>query len=1383
MKDKKKYCHDSNIYLNIAVSNQSDFNETYFDNQFIESDIGTVWDTKCNFCGAYKFFNETNFCCSSGLVNFESVKPLPEPSEEYKKLYSSKKIISNLKAYNSALSLTSIGCKTPENVEGPNFKIQGEIYHRLGSLLPSDESSPKFSQIYFYDAEVATYERMKIFPNLDENVLKTFHQILSEINSYVKSYKVALELQKNFQNVKIFLIDDQEKIPKTDHSGRYNLPNGCEVAALLDDEPTGNYDILIESKSDNLKRIHSLSRFSDPMHYVLLFPFGNDGYSLNLKRSNGKQLSLVDFYSFRLQLRDGFNLLSRSGRLFQQYIVDAGSKIEKSRTNWALLNQKTIKAEKYQGLLDAAHSDDMKNSGKKIILPPTITGSPRWYVDKFHDAMSIVEKIGKPHIFLTFTTNPKWPEIVKSINPLDSPYDRPDILTRVFKLKLDNLLHDIEEKFIFGICAGFVATIEQQKRKGLHHAHILIILNEKSAPKTGNDIDKLVSAEIPDPNRNPKLYSIILNHNIHGPCGLFNKQAPCMEFSEGKLVCSKNFPKPYIDETILNPYDYPEYRRRSPLNGGRTVTKYCYNRKLEFDNGYVVPYNSYLSLKYDCHINVEIVCSIISVKYIYKYITKGPDRCIVKTGAVENQNEITEFLNMRYLGASECCLKIFKIPFHYRSHPVLKLACHLPNEQIICFEEGEEEEILKNGAPETKLTAYFDKNKADPSARQFLYTEFPGQFLWQNNKWADRKNVGLKGKTIGRIPTVGLNTKQLELYCLRLLLINRRGSTSFEDLRTVDNVLFPSYQSACIELGIFHDDSEIEKSLIEAGNFTFGDSYIEFFTSILEFCKPNNSLCLWNKFKDQIALEISNIKNISLDDSLNYILKKIRNQLNENNLELSDFNLPEPVCEVIHERIIFSQTDFNKEYLKECYEKSYSSLLEHQKSFFHSVIDSVENQSKKIFALNALGGTGKTYILNCITDYLRYKDYIVLSTAASGVASTLLHKGSTTHGRFKVPLHCHPHTTCNFGKNDQTGKLLSITGLIIIDEMTMLSKHIFESINRSINEVTGSSDIFSGITTILGGDWRQCLPIVKHGNKAQILDECLISSPIWKKVELINFTQNVRAMLDPVYADLLLKVGNGDKSLYSTDQEGFIKLPEELFTKTDTIDELVSYVFPDIESTYKDIHYIANRAVICPTNSECQKINEFVLDKIPEVYVTYKSHDFTSDANSHLYPTEFLNTLEIPGFPPHNLKLKKNSVIMLLRNLNPLEGHMNGTKYVVNNLAPHVIDATSISPNNNGARIFIPRINMTAADNTLPFQFTRKAFPVKSAYAFTANKSQGHSLDFVGLYIEKEFFAHGQTYVAMSRVGSSKNIKILFKKDNNHSIQNIVMKEILNQLQ
>ena len=107
---------------------------------------------------------------------------------------------------------------------------------------------------------------------------------------------------------------------------------------------------------------------------------------------------------------------------------------------------------------------------------------------------------------------------------------------------------------------------------------------------------------------------------------------------------------------------------------------------------------------------------------------------------------------------------------------------------------------------------------------------------------------------------------------------------------------------------------------------------------------------------------------------------------------------------------------------------------------------------------------------------------------------------------------------------------------------------------------------------------------------------------------------------------------------------------------------------------------------------------------------------------------------------------------------------MNGTKYVINDLAPHLIDETSISAKNNGARIFILRINMTAADKTLPFQFTRKALPVKSAYAIPATKSRGHSLGFVGLYIEKEFFAHEQTYVAMSRVGSSKILKFSLRK-------------------
>ena len=120
----------------------------------------------------------------------------------------------------------------------------------------------------------------------------------------------------------------------------------------------------------------------------------------------------------------------------------------------------------------------------------------------------------------------------------------------------------------------------------------------------------------------------------------------------------------------------------------------------------------------------------------------------------------------------------------------------------------------------------------------------------------------------------------------------------------------------------------------------------------------------------------------------------------------------------------------------------------------------------------------------------------------------------------------------------------------------------------------------------------------------------------------------------------------------------------------------------------------------------------------------------------------------------------------MLRNINPIEGHVNGTRYVVQNLLPHVIDATSISGSKVGSKIFIPRIWLVNKDPTLPFEMKRKQFPVKLAYSMTANKAQGQTLEKVGIHIAKEFFSHGQFYVAISRVGDRKSVKILYKKEN-----------------
>jgi hypothetical protein len=115
---------------------------------------------------------------------------------------------------------------------------------------------------------------------------------------------------------------------------------------------------------------------------------------------------------------------------------------------------------------------------------------------------------------------------------------------------------------------------------------------------------------------------------IHGPCGILNSKSPCME--NGK--CTKHYPKEFVSTSITNKFGYAVYRRR---NNGRTIVK----RRITIDNRWIVPYNSYLCQKYDCHINVKICSSARSVKYLYKYVYKGHDRVIV---SIENlQDEIT----------------------------------------------------------------------------------------------------------------------------------------------------------------------------------------------------------------------------------------------------------------------------------------------------------------------------------------------------------------------------------------------------------------------------------------------------------------------------------------------------------------------------------------------------------------------------------------------------------------------------------------------------------------------------------------------------------------------------------------------------------------------
>ncbi|CAG7724839.1 unnamed protein product, partial [Allacma fusca] len=144
-------------------------------------------------------------------------------------------------------------------------------------------------------------------------------------------------------------------------------------------------------------------------------------------------------------------------------------------------------------------------------------GSPRNMQQLYQDAMAIVLKYGKPDLFMTMTTNPNWREILDNLLPGQKVSDRPDLVTRVFNMKVKELLKEIKKDNIFGVVIAYVYTIEYQKRS-LPHMHMLIILHVDYKPRTPEIINKYVSAEIPDKETNHRLYDIVVKHMIRGPC-------------------------------------------------------------------------------------------------------------------------------------------------------------------------------------------------------------------------------------------------------------------------------------------------------------------------------------------------------------------------------------------------------------------------------------------------------------------------------------------------------------------------------------------------------------------------------------------------------------------------------------------------------------------------------------------------------------------------------------------------------------------------------------------------------------------------------------------------------------------------------------------------
>ncbi|GJZ04369.1 DNA helicase PIF1, ATP-dependent [Tanacetum coccineum] len=286
--------------------------------------------------------------------------------------------------------------------------------------------------------------------------------------------------------------------------------------------------------------------------------------------------SMFCFASFDAKIDHSINT---GGRLFQQYLVDAYSAVEERRLKWTRNNQDTLWVDLYHYLCDAVTrgGTNAVRLGKRIVLPMTFTRSLRYMMQNYQDAMALCRAYGNPDFFITFTSNLKWPEIAEMLNyfPDQKAHDRPEVGTRVFKIKLTELLDDLTKKHVF---------------------------------------EESYAAELPSPTDDPDGYKVVTDYMLHGPCRKDASYAACT--TDGK--CSKHLPKAFLPKTFLDEEGYPHYRRR---DNKVTVKK----GKFTYDNKHVVPHNRYMLLIYNAHINVEWCNRSKAIKYLFKYLNKGPD--------------------------------------------------------------------------------------------------------------------------------------------------------------------------------------------------------------------------------------------------------------------------------------------------------------------------------------------------------------------------------------------------------------------------------------------------------------------------------------------------------------------------------------------------------------------------------------------------------------------------------------------------------------------------------------------------------------------------------------------------------------------------------------
>ncbi|KAE8233648.1 hypothetical protein CF326_g1310 [Tilletia indica] len=1108
------------------------------------------------------------------------------------------------------------------------------------------------------------------------------------------------------------------------------------------------------AEADGPSRLSYDSELYEPLSYPVLFPHGTPGWPI-------PGWTQREYYRFLLLTERRFQDFAMLGSL---YVIDMMCRIEDQRlafvTRGLARARQNSRAPAARQALPHEIDEHVPDEGAidpqsyDARLPSSFVGSRSYRAEHVSDALALAKRYGKPHGMLTLTTNPEWDELKEMLGQGQTATNVPIITVRVFRARMAKVLALFKRHF--GPLLYLLKVIEFQRR-GLPHAHIVFALERECPIEL---LDKVVSAEVP-PETQPRLRELVLRFMRHSDDhiirrdGTPNTASRCNK--DGR--CVWGFPHAITAETTVDP-----------------VTERVIYRRRTAEDQMIAQYPPLILLAWEGHAHIDFSVSLESFVYIFKYIHKGPD--YVDFRFAEPAQDFQEaasragddYIRARYLSATEATWRIMALDLTSKTPSVARLGVHEPGANVAQYSVS-----ATPGSDASSLMRYFLRPDAFEGMTYTLYNESvtfrrpsdeeladPAQLM--DGEVLEKREPGqlfrpqvvkprLRRVKVARIKAVRPGAG--EIFYIRYLLIHKAAS-NWEELKTTASAegvrtVHATFQEAAVAEGLFAGTNEASQTMQEAVSVFSTPQQLRFLYCLL-VVDGALALSLWDEFKITMSRDFlpraldREPSDAEQEDACAVALRAVGRIFASMGKMASEYGLEVVIvqgAEATVDRNFFAN---RAEDLRQSAARARLRFTDTQRRLYEELMGAVISPNEnKLHLIQGRAGRGKTFVVQAVIDQLRASERVLAVTGATGLAASAFARGATVHKMFYIPVVDDLDATSVTSKlrpDDRRWEFLADCSAIVIDEIWALHRSVIEAVDAVMRLITQTDEPFGGKVVFAVGDPRQTAPVVKGGGQTQLIENSFLSSPLFPHFRLHELTDSMRNGDDAEFSDWVDQVGDA----WNTAEIDI----GSYFRATVRIQEAQEFLFPGYISD--DADACAKRAFLSPYNAAVAEFNARVLETLPGAVSVSNSFDSVKgdveEGQENLASPDFLNTLDQPGTPPHQLKLKVGALCVVMRNFSAADGLVKNAKVAVVRAGQRSVTVRILS---TGAEFTLPKITFEFQPAYFPFVIVRKQIPLKLAYALTFHGCQGATLDRTVVDCRLPVFTHGQRYASVSR--------------------------------